>query len=185
MLDPWEKSHDKPKQNIKNQKHHFIDKSPYNQSYGFPIVLYGYESWTIKRAEGQKNWWFQTVEPEKIFKIPLNSKKIKPVNIKGNQSWIFIGRTDAEAPILWPPEEPAYWKRPWCLERLKARGEEGSRRWDGWMASPMSLRKLWEIVKDKEGWRAAIHRLQSVGHDLVTEQSRTQGISKSFFLWRP
>ena len=70
----------------------------------------------------------------------LDSKEIKPVNPKGNQSWIFIGRTDAEAeaPILWPPDVKHHliWKRPCCWARLRARGEEDDRGWDGWMASP-------------------------------------------------
>ena len=69
----------------------------------FPVVMYGYESWTIKAP---KNWCFWTVVLEKTLESPLDCKEIKPVNPTGNQSWIFIGRTDAEAetPILWPPD---------------------------------------------------------------------------------
>ena len=68
--------------------------------------MYGCESWTIKKAECQKNWCFWTVVLEKILESPLDSKEIKAVSPKGNQPWIFIGRTDAEAkaPILWPPD---------------------------------------------------------------------------------
>ena len=81
----------------------------------FPVVMYGYESWTIKKAECkkkkkkeswvQKNWCFWTVVLEKTLESPLDCKEIQPVHLKGNQSWIFIGRTDAEAetPVLWPP----------------------------------------------------------------------------------
>ena len=71
--------------------------------------------------------------------FPLDCKEIKPVNPKGNLSWIFIGRTDAETPILWPPdgEELTHWKRSWCWERLKADGEGDDRGWDGWMASSL------------------------------------------------
>ena len=70
----------------------------------FPIVMYGYESWTIKKAM-PKNWCFWVVVLEKTFESPLDCKEIQPVNPKGNQSWIFIGGTDAEVetPILWPP----------------------------------------------------------------------------------
>ena len=71
----------------------------------FPVVIYGCESWTIKKAECQridafKLWCWRTLES------PLDCKEIQPVNPKGNQSWVFIGRTDAEAetPILWPPD---------------------------------------------------------------------------------
>ena len=66
-----------------------------------PVVMYGCESWTIKKAE---HWCFCTVVLEKTLESPLECKKNKPVNPKGNQSWIFIGRTDAEAPTLWPPD---------------------------------------------------------------------------------
>ena len=71
----------------------------------FPVVIYGCESWTIRKAEHSKNWRFCTVVLEKTLESPLDCKEIKPVHPKGNQSWIFIGRTDAEAetPILWPP----------------------------------------------------------------------------------
>ena len=75
----------------------------------FPVVMYGYESWTIKKVE---LWRIDTFELylEKILETPLDSKEIKPVNPKGNQSWIFIEKTDAkpEAPVLWPPDEK-YW----------------------------------------------------------------------------
>ena len=72
----------------------------------FPVVMYGCESWTIKKAERQRTDAFWTVVLEKTLESPLDCKEIKPVNPKGNQSWIFIGRTDAEAeaPILWPPD---------------------------------------------------------------------------------
>ena len=71
---------------------------------------------------------------EKTLENLLDSKEIKQVNPKGNQHWIFTGRTgtEAEAPILWPPGEPTHWKRPWCWGRLKAKGEgEQRRRWLG------------------------------------------------------
>ena len=70
----------------------------------FPVVAYRCESWTIKKTECQKNWCFQIVVLEKSLVSPLDSKEIKSVNFKGNQPWIFTGRTDAEAPILWPPD---------------------------------------------------------------------------------
>ena len=85
------------------------------------------ESWELK------NWHFQTVVLEKTLESLLDSKEIKSVNPKGNQPWIFIGRTDAkaEAPIFWPPEAKSWhWKRPWCWERLGAKEEGGGRGWD-------------------------------------------------------
>ena len=72
----------------------------------FPVVTYGCENWTIKESWLPKNWCFWTVVLEKTLESPLDCKEIKLVHPKGNQSWIFIGRTDAkaEAPILWPPD---------------------------------------------------------------------------------
>ena len=86
------------------------------------------EGWALK------NWCFWTVVLEKTLESPLDSEEIKPLNPKGNQPWIFIGRTDAEveAPIVWPPDaESTHWKRPWCWERLRAGGEEEGRECDG------------------------------------------------------
>ena len=72
----------------------------------FPVVMYGCESWTIKESWASMNWCFWTVVLEKTLESPLDCKKIQPVHPKGNQSWIFTGRTDAEAetPVLWPPD---------------------------------------------------------------------------------
>ena len=105
MLDPWKKSHDKPRQCIKKQRHYCAAKDPSSQRTDFSIVMYGCESWTIKKAERRRInafelWCWRTLES------PLDCKEIKPVNPEGNQSWIFTGRTDAEAetPILWPPD---------------------------------------------------------------------------------
>ena len=66
--------------------------------------MYRCESWTIKKGWAPKNWFFQNVVLEKILESLMDSKEIKPVNPKGNQLWIFIGKTDAEAPILWTPD---------------------------------------------------------------------------------
>ena len=81
-------------------------KAKYSQCYGFPVVMYTCESWTIKKRWAPKNWCLLTEVLEKTLESPLDCKEIKPVNPKRNQSWIFIERTDAEAeaPILWPPD---------------------------------------------------------------------------------
>ena len=102
--------------------------------------MYGCESWTIKKSEHQRidDSTVQTVMLEKTLENCLDCKKIQWVYPKGNQSWIFFGRTDAEAeaPILWPTDaKNSHWKRPWCWARLKAEGEVNDRGWDGWMIS--------------------------------------------------
>ena len=72
----------------------------------FPVAMYGCESWTIKKAEHRRTDAFETVVLEKTLESPLDCKEIEPVHPKGDQSWVFIGRTDVEAetPILWPPD---------------------------------------------------------------------------------
>ena len=94
------------------------------------------EGWELK------NWCFQTVVLERTLESPLNSKEIKAVNPKGNQPWILIGSTDAEALILatWC-KQGTHWKSPWCWERLKA--GEGDIGWDGWMAWPTQWMWVW------------------------------------------
>ena len=73
----------------------------------FPVLMYGCESWTIKESWAPRNWCFWTVVLEKTLENPLDCKELQLVNPKGNQSWIFFGRTDVEAetPILWPPDD--------------------------------------------------------------------------------
>ena len=91
---------------LKKQRHHFANKGPDSQSYGFSSSHV--QMWELNYREGwaPKNWCFQTVVLEKTLKSHLDSKEVKPVNPKGNQAWIFIGRTDAEAefPILCLPD---------------------------------------------------------------------------------
>ena len=116
MLTPWKKSFDQASQDIKKQTHYFANKGPSSQSYDFSsshvwmCELDYKDSWVIK------NWCLWTVVLEKTRESPLDCKEIQPVHHKGNQSWIFIGRTDAEAetPILWTPDMKSWflWTHP-------------------------------------------------------------------------
>ena len=114
---------------------------------------------------------------EKTLESPLNCKEIQPVSPKGNQSWMFIGRTDAEAeaPILWPHDVKRWLvrKKLWCWERLKAGGNGDDRGWDGWMASLIQWTWVW-ASSGSWWWTGRPGVLQSmgsqrVGHDWATE----------------
>ena len=106
MLAPWKESYDQPRQHIKKQRHYFTDKGPSSQSrwvFGSHVWMWELDH---KESWAPKNWCFWTAVLEKTLESPLDFKNIKPVNPKGNQSWTFTGRTDAEAEtlILWLPD---------------------------------------------------------------------------------
>ena len=138
--------------------------------------------WELDHKEGWelKNLCLQTVVLEKTPESPLDCKEIKSVHPKGNQPWIFIGRTDAEAEtsVLWPPTAKNWQlKGPWCWERLKA-GEGDDRGWDGWMASPTRWTWIW-VNSGSWWWTGKPGMLQSMGlqrvrHDWATELNWTE-----------
>ena len=149
----------------------------------FPVVMYVW-MWELHYNESwvPKNWCFWTVVLEKTLESPLDCKEIQPVHPKGNQSWIFIGRTDDWSwnfnPLATWREELSHWKRPWCWERLKV-GEEGDdRRWDGWMSSLTWWTWVWAI-SGSWWWTGRPGVLQPMGsqrvrHDRVTELAWTE-----------
>ena len=176
MLAPWKKSYDKPRQHMKKQRHYFTNKGPYNQSYGFSSSHVWV--WELDHKEGwaPKNLCFWTVVLEKALENPLDCTELKPVNPKGNQSWILIVRTDAEAeaPILWWPDAEN-----WLIRKDPDAGkdwrqeEKGTTGWDGWMASLTQW--IWVWVNSRSWWWTGrpgmLHSMgsQRVGHDSETE----------------
>ena len=128
-----------------------------------------------KESWASKNWCFWIVVLEKTLKSPLDSKEIQPVHPKGNQSWMFIGRTDVEAetPILWPPDAKSWliWKDPDAGKDLRWE-EKGTAEKDGWMASPTQWAWVW-VISGSWWWTRRPAMLQSmgsqrVGHDWAT-----------------
>ena len=106
MLTPWKESRDQPRQHIKKQRHYFANKGLSSQGYGFSSGHVWMWELDCEESWAQKSRCFWTVVLEKTLESPLDYKEIQPVHLKGDQSWVFIGRTDAEAetPILWPPD---------------------------------------------------------------------------------
>ena len=104
-LAPWKKSYDQPRQHIKKQICYFANKGSSSQGYGFSSGHVWMWELDCEESWAPKNWCIRAVVLEKTLESPLDSRGIQPVHPKGHQSWIFIGRTDAEAetPILWPP----------------------------------------------------------------------------------
>ena len=146
---------------------------PSSQSYGSSSHVW---MWELDHKErlALKNWCLWTVVLEKTLESPLDCKEIQPVHPKGDQSWVFIGRTDAEAetPILGPPDAKN-WLIGKCWERLRAGGEGDSRGWDSWMASPMRWTWVW-VNSGSWWWTGKPGVLQSMGlqrvrHDWATE----------------
>ena len=151
---------DKPRQCVEKQRHYCANQGTYSKGYGLPsghIWL-----WELDHKEGRmrKNWFLRVVL-EKISESPLDSKEIKPVNLKGDQVWIFTGRTDTEdeAPVFWPSDNSL--EKSLMLGKIESRRRRECQRMtrlNGFTdAMNMNLGKLQEMVRARKAWRAAVH----------------------------
>ena len=157
-------------QHIKKQRRYFVNKS---QGYGFSTCYVCVWELDYKESRVPKNWCFWTVVLEKTLESPLDCKEIQLVHPKGNQSWVFIGRTDwwwswNSSPLATWCEELTHLKRSWCWERLKMGGEGDVREWYGWMVSPTQWTWVW-VNSRSWWWTGRPGMLQSTGSQNWTE----------------
>ena len=120
----------------------------------FPVVMYGCESWDCEEGWVPKNWCFWTMVLKNL-ENPLDCKEMQPVHSEGDQPWDFFGGNDAEAetPVLWPPHEKS-----WLIGKDSDAGRDWGQEEKGTTEDEMAgWSELWELVMDKEAWRAAIH----------------------------
>ena len=184
MLAPWKKSYDKPRHHIKKQRHYFVDKSTYSQSYGFSSNHVWMWELNHKESWVPKNWHFRTVELKKTLGSPLDSKEIKPSILKEInpcKDWCWNFNTL----VTWC-EELTHWRRPWCWERLKAGGEGDDRRRDGWMISLTQWTWVW--ASSRRWWKTGepgmlqSTGLQRVRHNWATNNDDDNVLSTILFL---
>ena len=161
---PWKESYDQPRQHIQKQRHYFANKGLSSQGYSFSRSHVWMWELDYKESWAPKNWCFWTVVLEKTCESPLDCKEIQPVHPKGNQSWVFIGRTDVETetPIVWPPDAKnwLFGKDPdagndW---RWKEKGTtEDEMVWWHHRLDVHDFEQAPGVVLDREAWRASVH----------------------------
>ena len=131
---------------LKYSWHYFANKGPSSQGYAFSCGHAWMWELECEESWAPKNWCFWTVVLEKTLESSLDCKEIQPVHSKGDQSWVFIGRTDVEAetPVLWPPDAKSWLiEKTLMLGKIEGRRRRDDRGWDGWIASPTLWTWVW------------------------------------------
>ena len=151
MTASWQESYDKPRQCIEKQRHYSANKVCVVKGMVFPVVKYGYESWTVKKAEPQRIDAFELWCWRRLLRVFWTTRRsnksiLKEINPEYSLEGLML---KLKLPILWPPEA-THWKRPCWWERLSRGGEEDDRGWDGWMAS--STQWTWVCVNSWSWW---------------------------------
>ena len=170
MLAPWKESYDQPRQHIKKQRHYFLTKVHLAKAMVFPVVMYGCESCTIKKAQCRRIDAFELWCWRRLLRVPCTARRSnqsiwKEINPEYSLEELMLKLKLSNTWTTWC-KELTHWKWPWCWGRLKAGGEGDDRGWDGWMASLTRWTWVW-VTSGSWWWTGKPGMLQSMGSQRV------------------